>query len=450
MRICLVAFQFWPSVGGSQTQAEKQARYLRQLGQEVLVVTLRHQKTWQAREEYEKVPIIRVGGLYGSSGTLRVGRFAHLIVDLLLLLTLWRLRRHYDLIHTLQISPLAVVAVLVGKLTHKPVIVGVQSTGPYKQLAPSSQQQMRRDSQASENEKIDRDRTYLQREAGGDLAVLREHAWGGRWMLGYLRRSHAYYQILSSRSYAYLIEHGFCRERIISIPNGVDIRQFYPVLWPQKARTDGARTLLCVARLEYAKGIDVLLHAWTHMMNMPATWRVGLQLKLSLVGDGSCRMELEKMAANLEIQESVEFLGTRSDIARLMQEAWGFVLPSRWEGMPNALLEAMACHLPCIATRVSGSEDVIEQGVNGLLVEPEDPEQMAYAFRLLINDADMAEQLGWRGYETVLSYYRLSSTVQECLAFYHYLLDKKRTSKSEFGYCGQQINLHSQEWESYE
>jgi glycosyltransferase involved in cell wall biosynthesis len=90
--------------------------------------------------------------------------------------------------------------------------------------------------------------------------------------------------------------------------------------------------------------------------------------------------------------------------------------------MPNALLEAMACALPCVATRVSGSEDIIEQGINGLLVEPERPEQLAYALRLLIEDTDLTRQLGWQGYETVLRYHQLGLTVQNCLTFYRYLL----------------------------
>jgi glycosyltransferase involved in cell wall biosynthesis len=427
MRICFVAFQFWPSVGGSQTQVEKQARCLQQLGHEVLVVTLRHQKTWLAREKCADVPVIRVGGLYRSDGTLRVGRLGHLFVDLLLFFTLWRLRHHYDLIHTLQISPLAVVAALVGKLTHKPVIVGVQSTGPDGQQPEFSPKQMTENPDTCGKTKSCANETALQPETGGDLAGLREKVWGGQWMLNYLRKSHVYYQVLSSRSYVYLVRHGFRPERIIYIPNGVDTRQFYPDLWRRETAPYGVRRLLCVARLEYAKGIDVLLHAWARMMNMPAAWRFGLLPKLSLVGDGTRRMELEQIVADLGIEESVEFLGTRHDIARLMQKAWGFVLPSRWEGMPNALLEAMACCLPCIATRVSGSEDVIEQGVNGLLVEPEQPEQLAYALRLLIDDANLARQLSWQGYKTVLSSYQLDATVQESLTFYHYLLDRKGT-----------------------
>ena len=425
MRICYVAYQFWPSVGGSQAQAEKQAGLLSQLGQEVLVVTLRHQKAWPAKETYRSFSVIRVGGWYQRGGKLRAGRFGSILVNVFLFLTLWRLRQKYDLIHTLQFSPQAAVAALIGKLTHKPVIIGVQSTGPFESLGDLLLQKTQEDPRAGETH------SPFKPEIGGDLAQLQHMAWGGRKMLDYIRKANVYYQILSSRSYQYLLQHNFRQERIIYIPNGVDTQHFYPVSWikPGEMALRTERLFICVARLEYAKGIDVLLHAWALMMALPPAWREGLRPRLRLVGDGTCRGRLERLAAELGIQESVEFCGTRLDVVCLLQDAWGFVLPSRWEGMPNALLEAMSCALPCIATRVSGSEDILEQGQNGLLVEPERPQQLAYALRLLVEDADMAMQLGWSGYETVLRYYQLGTTVQGCLAFYRYLLSRETAQR---------------------
>jgi glycosyltransferase involved in cell wall biosynthesis len=449
MRICYVAFQFWPSVGGSQSQAEKQARYLQKSGQDVLVVTLRHQKSWRAYEEYSSFPIIRIGGLYKHDGTLRAGRFGHLFSDLLLFLTLWRLRQSYDLIHTLQLSPLAAVAALVGHLTHKPVIIGIQNTGPYDYVNEVALQEEPMPDTPDRVRKMESVPSTMYKEVGGDIAFLVQTAWGGRRMLNYLRKSNAYYQILSSRSYPYLMQHGFRPEQIVHIPNGIDTQQFYPVLWQGEALPPRERALFCIARLEYAKGIDILLRAWAYMLALPAGWRDGIKPRLCLVGDGSRRAELEQMVVELGIQESVDFLGTRHDIAWLLQESWGFVLPSRWEGMPNALLEAMACGLPCIATRVSGSEDIIEQGINGLLVPPEQPEGLAYALRLVLEDTRLARQLGWRGYETVLRYYQLSSTVQSCLAFYSYLLARRHFQQDVTGY-DQSSGIYPEEWQRYE
>ncbi len=450
MRICYVAFQFWPSVGGAQVQAERQARCLRQSGQEVIIVTLRHQRAWPARECYAGIPVRRVGGWYRRGGALRAGRIGHLFVDVLLFLTLWRLRNTYDLIHLFQLSPLAFVATLIGKITHKPVIIGIQSTGPCEWLLEPSSQEEQTHGVARREESDARSVIDRRTEVGGDIAMLQQTAWGGEWMLNYLRKSNAYYQILSSRSYLYVMQHGFRPERILYIPNGIDMQQFYPGrwAWPETMARSAQRHVVCVARLEYAKGVDVLLHAWAQMLAMPADWRRNFQLRLDLAGDGAQRAELETLTDTLGIRGSVQFLGTQHDIPGLLQNSWGFVLPSRWEGMPNALLEAMACALPCIATRVSGSEDVIEQGTNGLLVEPDQSQQLAYALRLLIEDDQLARRLSRQGYETILRYYQLGSTLQNLLAFYSYLLTRGASQRSSPGSL-QSDDLSPEEWQRF-
>jgi glycosyltransferase involved in cell wall biosynthesis len=131
---------------------------------------------------------------------------------------------------------------------------------------------------------------------------------------------------------------------------------------------------------------------------------------------------LERIAAELNIEDSVEFLGLRSDVVDLLQQSWGFVLPSRNEGMPNALLEAMACGLPCIATCVSGSEDIIADGHNGILVESEQPAQMAHALRRIIEDTELAQCLGREGRATVVREYQLAHIVERSLDLYRQLL----------------------------
>jgi len=128
------------------------------------------------------------------------------------------------------------------------------------------------------------------------------------------------------------------------------------------------------------------------------------------------------MAAELSIQDTVEFLGWRSDVIDLLRQSWGFVLPSRNEGMPNALLEAMACGLPCVATRVSGSEDIIADGRNGILVESEQPTQLADALRRLIQDTELAERLGREARVTVVREHQLVQMVERHLALYREIL----------------------------
>jgi glycosyltransferase involved in cell wall biosynthesis len=241
-------------------------------------------------------------------------------------------------------------------------------------------------------------------------------------MLDFLRKSNAFYRILSTRSHSYLTSHGFRAEQIVHIPGSVNTERYQPApeRRPDPARPE--RDITCVARLDYAKGVDVLLHAWGRMLREPAEWRAHLKPRLRLVGEGVCRAQMERIVAGLGIQDYVEFLGSRTDVVDLLQQSWGFVMPSRWEGMPNALLEAMACGLPCVATRVSGSEDIISDGVNGLLVTPEQPAEMAQALRRILEDAELAQSLGWAGRATVVRDYQLTTIVEQCLELYRRLL----------------------------
>jgi glycosyltransferase involved in cell wall biosynthesis len=100
--------------------------------------------------------------------------------------------------------------------------------------------------------------------------------------------------------------------------------------------------------------------------------------------------------------------------------------------MPNALLEAMACGLPCIATRVSGSEDIIADGLNGIIVESEQPDQMADALRSLIEDTELAQRLGREGRVTVVREYQLAQIIERCLDLHRQLLEEN--SNNEAGY----------------
>ena len=101
------------------------------------------------------------------------------------------------------------------------------------------------------------------------------------------------------------------------------------------------------------------------------------------------------------LASSVEFTGFCANVLTQLQRAHIAVLPSRWEGMSNALLEAMSCGLACVATRVSGSEDLLQEDTYGLLVEPEDAEGLATALLRLLRQPDLAQHYGQRARQYV-------------------------------------------------
>jgi len=122
------------------------------------------------------------------------------------------------------------------------------------------------------------------------------------------------------------------------------------------------------------KGIDILLRA---LALMPGRFRRAI-----VVGDGPARQGLELLCRELGLQDRVEFRGASRQVPELLADARLFVLSSRYEGMPNALLEAMAAGLPAVATAVGGVADIITDGDTGVIVPPEDPEGLARAKRL--------------------------------------------------------------------
>src|SRR5436309_10467378 len=312
IRICLVSFFLWPSIGGAEVRAEKIARQLQALGYDVTAVTFRHDRQWERKEMLDGLPVVRVGGIYRRDGQLSTGRLGYLPASIAMFLTLWRLRHSYDVIHALQLSP---PAALIGQLTHKPVILGIQCAGPSEtqrvQLDERGAALMADILTETSSLKVDlKDWT----PSAGDIGHLPRLPLG-KAMLDFLRKSNAFYQILSTRSHSYLTSNGFRAEQIVHIPGSVDTERFQPAPERRPDPVRPERDIICVARLDYAKGVDVLLHAWNRMMQASTARHAQLKPRLRLVGDGALRTQIERLITALGIQGSVEILGPRTDIA---------------------------------------------------------------------------------------------------------------------------------------
>ncbi|MFN8668503.1 MAG: glycosyltransferase [Gemmatimonadaceae bacterium] len=152
---------------------------------------------------------------------------------------------------------------------------------------------------------------------------------------------------------------------------------------------DGPLHLLCAARLKPYKGIDVLLHAVARARG------AGADLQLTIAGDGPERQRLGELAYALGLRD-IHFMGAVAPawVSTLMRDADVVVLPSRGEGLPVALVEAMACGRAVVATRSGGNAEVVRDGETGLLVDPERPDQLADALLQLSNDRALVARLG--------------------------------------------------------
>jgi colanic acid/amylovoran biosynthesis glycosyltransferase len=153
------------------------------------------------------------------------------------------------------------------------------------------------------------------------------------------------------------------------------------------------RRLLFVGRLAGVKGLPMLFDA---VARVKAAYP---EVKLTLAGDGPDRARLEEQATRLGIAPNVEFLGYRSQaqVRDLLQQADVFVMGSFAEGVPVVLMEAMAAGVPVVATQIAGIPELVETGVNGLLVPPGDVESLAAAIGRLVEDAPLRAALGANG-----------------------------------------------------
>jgi glycosyltransferase involved in cell wall biosynthesis len=161
------------------------------------------------------------------------------------------------------------------------------------------------------------------------------------------------------------------------------------------------------------KGIDVLLTALASLSGTDA-----LRPHLVLVGDGPLRSDLDGQARRLDLTPRVHFLGFRSDIPDLLAAADLFVLPSRWEGCPMVLLEAMAAGVPVVATRVGGVPEIVDHDRSGLLVPPEDPEALAAAIETILSSPDRAQEIAAAGCESVAKRFHAGMLAGELAALY--------------------------------
>jgi glycosyltransferase involved in cell wall biosynthesis len=181
------------------------------------------------------------------------------------------------------------------------------------------------------------------------------------------------------------------------IPNAISVTPPAPPEGSRPLRDEiGASAedfvLLCAARLHPQKAHVVLFEAARRLLAEGAP-----PFRVALAGEGSLRPELEQRARALGLGDRVHFLGFRNDVRALLPQADAFVLPSLYEGLPLSALEAMAAGLPVVVTRVGGNPGIVDDGVNGLMVEPGDPKALAAALGRVLRDRALGRALGEEG-----------------------------------------------------
>ncbi len=368
-------------VGGAEIQAVRLCKELNRLGVETEIIT--YGKIWDKKHgEYDGFPFTRLSSVLDLfsdvlsllkpkqktitttkidytnatektaeiTGKVWMGmrtRYTFFYVNALVYL--WLRRKKFDVIHAHMMEWPAIVSVKLGKRLKKPVVV--------------------------------KDSTM-----NGIFSIMRYP--NGKSKQREIINT-AYCVAMTKMIHQNLSRAGVSEDRITDIPNGIEITDV--VVKEHKWRNN----VFFVGNLtqQPAKGIDILLFAWKEVV------KAFPDATIDIAGGGDVSA-YEKFAREHTI-ENVFFLGKQSNIKDRMQNADIFVLPSRREGMSNALMEAMLCALPVVATDVSGSQDLVENNISGLLVPVGDVAALSSALIKMLSDPERAAEMGQKGYERI-------------------------------------------------
>lgn len=211
------------------------------------------------------------------------------------------------------------------------------------------------------------------------------HGLISRWVI----RQADFVTTVSNELSQWAIQQGLPAQAVVVIRNGVDIGKAID-------RKPSASTcdFIFVGNLVQGKGVDYLIQA------LSLVHRFEKDISLTVVGEGDAHDQLQSLVNEKGLRGIVRFTGRRSseDVPLLMRQSECFVLPSLSEGMPNVILEAMACGLPVVASNLPGIREVVKDEETGFLVEPRDVEGLAKKLLILVRNPERRQKMGDRAY----------------------------------------------------
>ncbi len=380
MKVCMLVHDF-DRIGGYEKQAFALSKALKGKGLDVFILTNKMRAELISLENREGVTIHRIWPFLGYTLFFRFTIFNALLWFLL------KNHKNFDIIHAHALTHLSVMAILLGKIFGKKSLIKIATAGDLTKIMNS--QQLR----------------Y-------------------QLLFKFFRYADGFIS-LSNQITSELLKSGIDKEKIHFAFNGVDIVKFYPVDPEQKNLKRKSlflpqrQTIVFVGRLVPRKGVDILLKAFKCVKEKHQGTH------LLILGDGEQMQALKGLCRSANLDNSVSFLGEKDNIADYLRAADIFVIPSRREGNPNVLLEALACGLPVVATSIGGIVEVIKDGENGLLIVSEDEKMLAEKILFLLGNENYCEKLRRRAREEVRSRFSLDSLASKYLELYERLLSKQ-------------------------
>ena len=215
--------------------------------------------------------------------------------------------------------------------------------------------------------------------------------------------------------------------RVVTIPNGIEVERVAAAEGGAELRESlaagGGPVVLTVGNIRRVKGFDVLIRAAARVV---ARYPAALFLIAGSVHEPDYERELLALIGQLGLERNVKFLGKTDQAPSLLKACDVFCLPSRSEGMSNALLEAMACGRPSVATRVGGNPVVLEDGRSGFLVENEDDAAVADRILKLLDDPERAREMGETARRVVEERFSAQRMVADMAKMYDRLIEARK------------------------
>ncbi len=209
------------------------------------------------------------------------------------------------------------------------------------------------------------------------------------------------------------------RAKLVTIENGIDLTK---VNAPTAKNADSTPIILAVGRIAAQKNYGAALRAIAQL--------AGADFRFQIAGQDEMNGQMQELARELGIADHVEFLGYRGDVATLLQNADIFLLSSHWEGLSLAIVEAMAAGLPVVVPDVAGMREVVASDgalgeIGGCLIAPNAPETIAAALSLLLQDADLRQNLGAKAHARA-AHFNIERTIEAHLQLYRRLVETAR------------------------
>jgi glycosyltransferase involved in cell wall biosynthesis/folate-dependent phosphoribosylglycinamide formyltransferase PurN len=402
LRVLILTETFRPEIGGGERQAAVLGQGLLARGHQVLLLTRRSRPGLPTDEQIDGLRVVRVG----PTGRSRLSKWV------LLLTTPWALRSlrgQYDCVLVSGYRILALPALAAARRAGVPVVLKADSLGEFSGA-------------------------YFRAGLASlglspDFGIVRRAlAWRNRA----LGDADAFVAI-ATEIHAELVAHGIPPEHIRRIPNGVDAQRFRPATAEERVALRGKLGLpagpivVYTGRLVSYKGLRTLLDAWRMLATERTTGT------LVLVGEGSgdmhdCETDLRATVARHRLESQVRFAGAVHNVEDYLRAADIFAFPTEQEAFGLSLVEAMACGLPAVTTRVGGLADYVQNGENASVVPLRDAQALANAIRHLLDSPALAARLGAAARATAVGQFGEQAVAVAYEGLMRELIDRRRTA----------------------